>query len=90
MTKNENAYDFNKIIKEIDFNSNKLIDINGSFQLTQYQLNILKQRGIEADNYSSLKDLISSLNYLYYVEDEELESVLIQLSERNYYENTNK
>ena len=83
-----NNYDFNIII---DFDKNKLKKVNDKLLLTNYQIEVLKRNGIEPSNYSSLKEIIFDAEEVYEETlDEELDLVLSELSERNYYENTNK
>lgn len=79
------------ILNNIDFNNNKLIKINNNLYLTNNQINILKRYQIDYETSNSLRDLMIKIeDILSYENIEELESLLITLSERNYYENTNK
>lgn len=80
-----------KILNEIDFNNNKLQKINDNLYLTKNQIDILKRYNINYEISNSLRDLMLKIEEILYYEDiEELESLLNSLSERNYYENTNK
>lgn len=81
---------FSKIINSLDFQKHKLININENLQLTNYQFQIIKNYGINPNNYRSIKDLIHDLTYLVDNDDDQLDDILMQLSERNYYENINK
>lgn len=83
-------YNFKKIINSLDFQKHKLININENLQLTNYQFQIIKSYGINPNNYSSIKDLIHDLTYVVGDDDEQLDDILMQLSERHYYENVNK
>ena len=84
-------YDIDKLTSEIDFNSNKLVKVNNKLLLTNYQIEVLKRNDINPENYSSLKDIIYLAEEAYEdTLDEELDVVLAELSERNYYENVNK
>lgn len=79
------------IITNINFENNKLIKINNNLYLTQNQINTLKAFDIEYETSNSLRDLMLKIeNTLDYDYDEELNNLLTILSERNYYENTNK
>lgn len=79
------------IITNINFENNKLIKINNNLYLTQNQINTLKAFDIEYETSNSLRDLMLKIeNTLDYDYDEELDNLLTILSERNYYENTNK
>ncbi len=66
--------------------------IKNDIYLSDNDISILKRNDIQYDNFSSMKDL------MFYIEelvndnetDEELEDLLIKLSEYNYYFKTNK
>lgn len=80
-----------KILNEIDFNNNKLQKINDNLYLTNNQIEILKRYNIDYEVSTSLRDLMIKIeNVLDYEDIEELENLLTTLTERNYYENTNK
>lgn len=84
-------FDVNKIVSGLDFNSNALKKVNDNLMLTNYQISVLKNNGINPENYSSLKEIIYLAEDAYEdTLDEELDIILNELSERNYYENTNK
>ena len=80
------------ILNNIDFNNNKLIKINNNLYLTNNQIDILKRYNIDYETSNSLRDLMIKIeDILDYEEDiPELEELLDKLSERNYYEFTNK
>lgn len=79
------------ILNNIDFNNNKLIKINNNLYLTNNQIDILKRYNIEYNTSNSIRDLMIKIEtILDYEEIEELENLLYNLNERNYYENTNK
>lgn len=82
----------NNILNNIDFENNKLIKINNNLYLTNNQIDILKRYNIEYETSNSLRDLMIKIeDILDYEEDiPELEELLDKLSERNYYEFTNK
>lgn len=84
--------EINNILNNIDFENNKLIKINNNLYLTNNQIDILKRYNIEYETSNSLRDLMIKIeNILDYEEDiPELEELLDKLSERNYYEFTNK
>lgn len=84
-------YDIDKFINEIDFNKNKLVKVNDKLYLTNYQIEVLKRNDINPSLYSSLKEIIYLAEEAYEdTLDEELDLILNELSERNYYENVNK
>lgn len=72
--------------------NNKLIKINNNIFLTNYEINILEMYKINyhiCNNYQEI---------LFFIEEEielnddsqELEQILLSISERNYYQNTHK
>ena len=80
-----------KILNEIDFDNNKLQKINDNLYLTNNQNEILKRYNIDYETSNSLRDLMIKIeSVLDYENIEELENLLTTLTERNYYENTNK
>ena len=83
--------DINNLLKDIDFEKNKLVKINDRLSLTNYQIEVLKRNDINPENYTSLNEIIFVGEEVYEdTLDEELDYILSQLSERNYYENTHK
>ena len=84
--------EINDILNNIDFENNKLIKINNNLYLTNNQIDILKRYNIDYETSNSLRDLMIKIeDILDYEEDiPELEDLLDKLSERNYYEFTNK
>ena len=80
------------ISNSLDFNSNELVKINNNLFLTKREIEVLKRYNI---NYNSCND-VSTLMYLIdecldgCSEIEDLENISIDISERNYYMNTNK
>ncbi len=86
-----NDSEIKSIADSIDFESNKLRKINDNLYLTNYQIDVLRRNEINVQACSSLKDIIYLAEDAYEdTLDEELDLVLSQLCERNYYENTNK
>lgn len=84
-------YDINELVSQLDFESNKLQKVNDNLVLTRYQIDVLTRNGIDLQTVTSLHDIIYEAEEVYEdTLDEELEQVLDELSERNYYENTNK
>ena len=84
-------YDINKLVSQLDFESNKLQKVNDNLDLTKYQIDVLTRNRIDLQTVASLHDIIYEAEEVYEdTLDEELEQVLDELSERNYYENTNK
>lgn len=80
------------ILNNIDFNNNKLIKINNNLYLTNNQIDILKRYKIDYETSNSIRDLMIKIENILDYEEEipELIDLLDKLSERNYYEFTNK
>ena len=80
------------ILNNIDFKNNKLIKINNNLYLTNNQVDILKRYKIDYETSNSLMDLMIKIENILDYEEEipELVDLLDKLSERNYYEFTNK
>ena len=79
------------ILNNINFNNNKLIKINNNLYLTKNQMETLEKYNINYKISNSMRDLMLKIEeILDYDYDEELDNLLNNLSERNYYENTNK
>ena len=79
------------ILNNIDFDNNMLNKINNNLYLTNNQIELLKRYNINYESANSLRDLMLKIeDILDYDYNEELDNLLYNLSERNYYENTNK
>ena len=75
---------------EFDQNDLRVERENGMF-LSNNQVKTLKKNNIDYNNYDNLESLIFELNnVINEVDDEELESLAIDLAEFNYYNNQNK
>lgn len=78
-------------IKETIHN-NKLVKINNQIFLTNYEIDILNLYKINYNTCNNYQEI------LFFIEEElelnddsnELEQILLSISERNYYQNTNK
>lgn len=95
MIVNGKEYNVDDLVKSLDLKSNSFRNI-GNFLLTEREIGILERNFIDYRTSSSLKDLMMKIQAI--LEDEEidvddaldLDYVLEQISERDYYENTNK
>ena len=84
-------YNIKELLNSTDFNKNKLTKVNDKLMLTNYQIEVLKRFDIIPENYTSLSSIICDAEEVYEETlDEELDVILSELQERNYYENTNK
>lgn len=85
-------YDINNLVKEIDFKLNEFNDING-IMLTNREISLLEKYKINYKKCRNLKEIIFEIeNILNDMEivDEELEYISSSISERDYYQNSNK
>lgn len=84
-------YDLDKIINEMDFVGNSLNNINGLL-LTNKEIEILDRYNIDYKKCISLKEVIYLIEDTLDLEEdsEDLELISQSISERDYYQNTNK
>lgn len=81
--------ELDRVIQDI-FEENQLEKINDDLYLTKRQIDILKRYDIEYSN-KTIGGLIFELeDILNQEENEELDKLSMELSEFNYYHNTNK
>lgn len=80
------------LLKSFDFNINMISNnINNVLSLTNYQIQILEKMNIDYKSINTFSELIYIVDYIFQETlDNDLEIVLDELSQRNYYENTNK
>lgn len=82
-------FDINSLVNELDFEKNSISYIKGEIVLTNREVEILKSLDINYESYTSMSSLINTLEE-YADDDPELEEILKDMSDRNYYFNTNK
>lgn len=89
---NNKEINIDDIIDEIDINNNVPKLRNNGLILRDSQIEILKKYNINYENYSSLSSLIFEIEEIltYETDLDDLEELSIELSEQNYYNNTNK
>lgn len=86
-----NNYKIESLLNDINIDQYKTQKVNDYITLTNYQIEVLKRFDIDPSLYTKLKDIIYVAEEIYEETlDEDLNIVLDELSERNYYENTNK
>lgn len=79
------------LLNDINIDQYKTQKVNDYITLTNYQIEVLKRFDIDPSLYTKLKDIIYVAEEIYEETlDEDLNIVLDELSERSYYENTNK
>lgn len=78
-----------QVADEIDFKPMKHIKSN--IYLNEQEINTLKHYNINYENCTDTEDLICQIEHaIYEYDDEELEDLSKNISERNYYMNTKK
>lgn len=80
----DNWEELNKVSRDMHKNYNGIY-------LTDNQVNILKNNGFNINKYNSIKELMFDLEDALTEDDnEELDIILNEIAEFNYYHNTNK
>lgn len=84
-------YNLNDLLNNIDFNKNKLVKVNEKLYLTNYQIEVLNKYNIDYKSLGNLSSIIYVAEEILEEDDyEDLDEIIRELAERNYYENTNK
>ena len=84
-------YNLNDLLNNMDFESNRLVKINNKLYLTNYQIEILNKYNIDYKSLGNLSSIIYVAEEILEEDDyEDLDEIIRELAERNYYENTNK
>lgn len=84
-------YNLNDLLNNIDFESNRLVKVNNKLYLTNYQIEILNKYNIDYESLGNLSSIIYVAEEILEEDDyEDLDEIIRDLAERNYYENTNK
>ncbi len=87
------SFDIDKLVDKLNFDDNFHNYHVNDIYLSNYQISILERNNIKYKNYNNLKSLIFDIDYFlnnYGSEDEELDKLLDDLVEFNYYKNINK
>ena len=85
-------FDIDSLIGQIDFESNKFNNING-LMLTNREVEVLDRYKIDYKKCNSLKEIIFEIEDLIQdmdIVEEDLDYISSTISERDYYQNTNK
>ena len=86
-------YDMEKLVGEMDFTSNQFQTVGKNFMLTNHEIEVLDRYKIPYSGCNSLKEILFEVEEVLEdmdIVDEDLESVSESISERDYYQNTNK
>lgn len=88
----DKEYDIEGLVSNIDFNSNSFQNING-MMLTNREIEVLNKYKIPYQNCHNLKEVIFEIEEVIdemdIIEDD-LDYISSTISERDYYQNTNK
>ena len=85
-------FDIDRLVGEMDFESNKFNNING-LMLTNREVEVLDRYNINYKNCTTLKEIIFQIEDLIQdmdIVEEDLDYISGTISERDYYQNTNK
>ena len=86
-------FDIDKIVSQMDFSSNHLVDCGNGLMLTNGEINVLKRFGIDYMKCSTLKEILYNIQVVLNEDEDdldELDLVASSIAERDYYQNTNK
>lgn len=86
-------YDIDSLVSNLDFHSNKLNTIGNNLMLTNKEIEILDRYKINYLKCNSLKEILFEVEEILNdmdIVDEELDQISQSISERDYYQNTNK
>lgn len=86
-------YDIEKIVGEMDFHSNEFQTVGKNLMLTNHEIEVLDRYKINYKKCNTLKEILYEIEEIIEdmdVLDEELDSISQTISERDYYQNTNK
>lgn len=83
-------YNINELLNDIDFNKNKLVKVNEKLYLTNYQIEVLNKYEIDFQNLNLSSIIFLGEEILEEDDYDDLDEVIRELAEGNYYENTNK
>ena len=82
-------FDINSLVNDIDFEKNSIEYINGGIVLTKREIDLLNSIGINYKEYSSMTLLMEAIEEAC-EDDPEVEEILKDMADRNYYLNANK
>ena len=89
----KNDYDIDSLVSNLDFSSNSFVNVGNGLMLTNREIDILKQYKIDYSRCKSLKEILYEIENIIQdmdIVDEELDYISSTISERDYYQNTNK
>ena len=89
----DNSYNIDELVNQLDFSSFQFSSNQEGLMLTNYEIAILKRYCINYEYCSSLGEVLSLIEQFFYencdLDLDDLDSVSLSISERNYYQNVN-
>ncbi|MBQ8534541.1 MAG: hypothetical protein IJ463_02525 [Bacilli bacterium] len=88
----DKEFDIDSLVGQMDFESNKFNNING-LMLTNREVEVLDRYNINYKSCTTLKEIIFQIEDLIQdmdIVEEDLDYISSTISERDYYQNTNK
>ncbi len=82
-------YDIDSLVNDIDFEKNSISYIKGEIVLTNSEVLLLKEYGIDYTSFKSMSRLINTFSQ-YADSDDRVSEALVNMQDRNYYLNVNK
>ena len=86
-------YDIEGLISDMDFESNKIQTVGNNLMLTNKEIEVLDRYKIDYLKCNSLKEILFEVEEILSdmdIVDEDLDMISQSISERDYYQNTNK
>jgi len=86
-------YDIDKLVGEMDFSSNQLQTVGKNLMLTNHEIEVLNRYKIDYLKCNTLKEVLFEVEDLLQdmdIVEEDLDAISQSISERDYYQNTNK
>lgn len=86
-------YDIDSLVSNLDFESNKINTVGNNLMLTNKEIEVLNRYKIDYSKCNSLKEILFEVEEILSdmdIVDEDLDLISQSISERDYYQNTNK
>ena len=87
-------FDIDSIVSEMDFTGGQFVTCKNGLMLTNNEIDVLKRYGVDYEKCTTLKEIIYLVEDILNEDDssdlDELEYISSTISERDYYQNTNK
>jgi len=86
-------YDIEALVGEMDFTANELQKVGKNLLLTNHEIEVLDRYKIDYKKCSNLKEVLFEVEEIISdmdIVEDDIESISQSISERDYYQNTNK